>query len=438
MANAPSIQSVRCTVGGPKPSFTVVWTVTGSKSNFTLLVRSTSGQSVAGTANMQQASATWRASEAMSESTVYEILVTQSTGGSSNNSQPVRVLFFQPTDVETKFDGVNLLVNWTPPVGATRPATSTVVLANSAGTQSTTTSNPSSASMVVRADLLNGSDWTVTVTPSSGLAAGPVSDPAPVSQTSSGGGTPALRYAIASEPPQLTTSSGPGPTARALLTLVVSNPGQDAVALAGISVTIPVGTAATDLGDDGQGVATLPPTGWQLTEASSQPAIGLFVFTPLTPTFSLASEGLAFVFQNVAINQQPGTAEVLVRAGLDGVDFASGPSVSLPLSKVPCAWEPVDFVADPCVVEQGGATTLRWAGPAGAIYSLVYVDGSQIVRVPAPGEPPLSASGSYPATSAPPLVLTGDTVFTLTVSKNVGGKTREQQVQRVVSVVPPA
>ncbi|MDC3378849.1 fibronectin type III domain-containing protein [Planctomycetota bacterium] len=170
------ITSVTCTKGGSTPSFKVDLSAQGQYS-VTLEV-----PGVHGTSSVSGDHGTWTASSAMSNSTSYSIQAVMGSGGQGHQSQAVPVLFFPPTNVSAAFDGANLVVSWTPPAGKTQPTSSTVKLVNSNGNQSATTKNANSVSMVVHSSLLDGTGWTVTVTPMRSQATGPRSSQASVTQ----------------------------------------------------------------------------------------------------------------------------------------------------------------------------------------------------------------------------------------------------------------
>ncbi|MEL7428139.1 MAG: hypothetical protein AAFN81_34485, partial [Bacteroidota bacterium] len=294
-----------------------------------------------------------------------------------------------------------------------------------------------------------------------------------------------LTYAIRTTPDPLTAGA-----ADASLTLLATNETDKPIPLEGISISIPVGTEADDLTDLPDQIVADFPEGWKENPPNkSQPGVYKVVFIPAAgsmaqyeestlalpaqkslferlltislrllssllgrsrkvqedqidgslvvaestqPTVSVPANGsLTFVLNKVAVNSNAGTVDLTITEGT-----VRQPTESLPVSKFPANWGSITFSVTPPVLPTAGDVSLKWNGPSGATYMIEYLDPStqKPVSIPRSGQPPLGNSGTYPGSSDPKLNITATTLFTLTVSKVIGGKTFTFQPQQTVTV----
>ena len=220
----------------------------------------------------------------------------------------------------------------------------------------------------------------------------------------------------------------------ATLTVVVSNPKpQTPCTLVGVSITLPIGTNASDISGAKPTRVDAPDEKWHIETNPSEGAIE-YVFTPQAGEVEVGEHGLSFVFA-IKINSEPGTATIKLKEGIKGKPTNTG---TLTVSKFPQRWGQVDFTVSPPNIKAGDKTVLSWLGPAKAVYTLDwFVPGSEEpVHIPAQGKPALSNDGKYPGTTDPPLTLEATTTFTLTVSLTLGTRRYEAQQQKVVTVKP--
>jgi DNA-binding beta-propeller fold protein YncE len=149
---------------------------------------------------------------------------------------------------------------------------------------------------------------------------------------------------------------------------------------------------------------------------------------------------LNFIFNTVAVNQQTGTVEVDVTEGSSGCQPPNCPVQPLYVTKFPNGWGQVSYTATPSppIVPYNSGPTLQWSGPAGATYAIdYYLPQSGIVHVPAPNAPALSNAGVYPGQTDPPLQLTQNTTFYLSVTETINNVSYKDQQQITVTVIPP-
>lgn len=249
-----------------------------------------------------------------------------------------------------------------------------------------------------------------------------------------------LRYAMTTDPFPLQASPSTGTASIAQLTLIATNATGSGITLQAISVTLPVGAGAAKLTNDTSRIGMVPPAGWKLAATNYPSGEVEYIFYPNAGYGTLGSQSsLVFIFNNIPINTQPGTAQIEITEGSSGCQPPNCPSVLLDLTKFPAAWGAVTYFANPLIVAVGGATTLYWSGPAGATYSIEYYDYQQgaIINVPGVGQAPLSNQGQYPAQGQPPLVPAQMTVFTLNVEESIGTQLYRAQQQVVVTVQTP-
>jgi len=244
----------------------------------------------------------------------------------------------------------------------------------------------------------------------------------------------ALRYALTTDPFPLEASPATGAPETATLKVVGSNPDpSDPVTIRSVIIAVPVGPDAAQLTDVNPS-APVAPDGWTLTQTRQGENIVEYVFKPQAGQAQIAGQGLAFVFNDIQTNKQPGVVVVEVTEGSDG------PVTQLVVTKFPNDWGEVFFSADPPIIPFGGTTSLRWSGPADAIYSLqYYTPRTNIVNVPGAGDPPLSNRGRYPAQDGKPLQLLQNTTFYLNVAGVIRGKSYSAQkfVEVTVTGMPP-
>src|SRR5687768_2719860 len=161
-----------------------------------------------------------------------------------------------------------------------------------------------------------------------------------------------LSYAFESTPDPLRANG------KASLTLVVSNSGRQTVSCSTIVVRFPVGTAAKDLIANSDGIETHPPPGWNMTHDG-----GEFTLAPAAGDGAIGADGLAFIFAAISVNDQPGTAGIVVdeKAAPQG-GAAQEDSAVYPIGKFPASFELGELSATPPEVVAPGETTLMWVG----------------------------------------------------------------------------
>ncbi|HST60249.1 MAG TPA: hypothetical protein VLK84_16200 [Longimicrobium sp.] len=208
----------------------------------------------------------------------------------------------------------------------------------------------------------------------------------------------------------------------ATLTLIVSNSGRQVVTVAGITVTLPVGTNAKALTPDASGIQSQVPVGWNASQSG-----GALTLRPETPgAAQVAGGGLSFVFARIQLNAEPGTVAVTID------ETASSPAQPAPqprtavlaLDKFPPQFSLGGLTATPLRVEPGGSATLMWSGSP-ADYALYYDPGS------APVDARVGSAGPYVAAN---LLRPAGVTFTLRVSVSVPGQDLPLLLQRQVHV----
>lgn len=242
---------------------------------------------------------------------------------------------------------------------------------------------------------------------------------------------PLLQYAINSTPTQLEINDP------ASLTIVANNqnpdPGANPVLVKQIAIGIPLGGNANQL-------TLTPPTvtgpaDWSPPALSAQGDLQIYTFTPNAGAGEVGGEGLVFQISAFTANDQFGCATLRVTQ-----DTEQGTQkVHLPVVKAPDGWGTAFLKANPPIIQAGQSTTLSWAGPYGATYTISYLDGyGHTVTLPLEGQPAFAAIGSYPASGEPELVLTQTTTFTLNVSLSLGDQPPLLQTQQANVTVYPA
>jgi len=247
-----------------------------------------------------------------------------------------------------------------------------------------------------------------------------------------------LAYSIITNPFPLQASAPSGsPPNVAQLTIVATNNTVSDVTLQGIIVSIPVGESSTQMTTDAKDIGPVPPTNWVLQQTSYPPGFVQFEFLPSTGYGTLGSNSsLNFIFNNIQVNDQTGAVEIDVTEGSNNCVPPGCPVIKLSITKFPDGWGQVSFWASAPVIPSGSGATVNWSGPSGAKYVLeYYTPQSGIINVPAQGASPLANNGQY--STDPPIVLTSDTEFTLTVKSSIGGQQYQAQNQVRVTVAIP-
>ena len=184
--SAPIITSVQCVTGGTLPVFVLVWQPQQNyQGPFTVLVTDSAGNSIAGnTTAATPTGATWTATAAMNAATntYYAKAAVASQPGTV--SPEVALLFAPDTGITTAFDGITLSVGWTAPASQVPASATKILLTTPAGTQWVASSVSNFGQMEVSANLRkSGGDWSVTLTPQTGISIGPESAAAAVYHT---------------------------------------------------------------------------------------------------------------------------------------------------------------------------------------------------------------------------------------------------------------
>jgi hypothetical protein len=188
-------------------------------------------------------------------------------------------------------------------------------------------------------------------------------------------GSPALSYAVLTDPDPLRASlGGPYDPNLASLTVLVTNNTGDPVPVRNIVFRLPEGTSARDLTPKISGVNSEAPDHWHVTRKE-----GRFTLAPELPEDGLleAGEGLFIELSEIEINDKPGvwSLEIVEETGQ-----AARGSQAIPLTKFPFELYVSDLAAEPLIVEPGGSTMLSWEGSAGATYSLYDGQDTTVVH----------------------------------------------------------
>src|SRR2546421_3833683 len=86
-----------------------------------------------------------------------------------------------------------------------------------------------------------------------------------------------------------------------------------------------------------------------------------------------SQQALSFIFNNVEVNRTPGgPCKVVVTEGSNDCQPPACPTKTIDLTKFPAGWGTVAFWAEPDIIPSDGSTTLKWAGPGGATYTIDY------------------------------------------------------------------
>ncbi len=243
-----------------------------------------------------------------------------------------------------------------------------------------------------------------------------------------------LTYTIITDPFPLQAGA-----ASATLTLVASNETSVAVSLSWLTIKIPVGPMAQQLTSQATVIGPVPPAGWNNQNPQPTPSPGFFIFgflpgssgTASTPPVATIPAGtsILFILNDIQVNNRSGPVEIDITEG-----SAGSPMQPFSVSKFPAGWGNVDFWVNPPDISAGQPTTLNWSGPAGATYTIEYIQKSVVVNIPAQGQPPLGNAGTYPGQGQPPLILDETTIFTLNVNLSTGSQVYNAQLQKAVTV----
>jgi hypothetical protein len=247
--------------------------------------------------------------------------------------------------------------------------------------------------------------------------------------------TTLLRYELTTDPFPLEASPASGSPELATLKVVGSNPDPaNPVTIRSVSITLPVGPEAAQLTNSAPD-GPVAPDDWTLKETKPGEGMVQYVFKPNAGKGQIAGQGLAFIFNNIQPNTQPGVAAITVAEGTE-----DGGSQQLLVTKFPNDWGEVNFIVDPPIIPYNGSTALKWTGPAGATYSIMYyTPRTGIVNIPSAGEQPLANRGRYPPQNGKPLQLVQNTTFYLTVVGLYHGKsyTAQKALPVTVTAMPP-
>ncbi|HEY1485223.1 MAG TPA: hypothetical protein VGF84_03900, partial [Micromonosporaceae bacterium] len=225
-------------------------------------------------------------------------------------------------------------------------------------------------------------------------------------------GNTLLTYALIPNPDPLQVN-GPG-----ILILTVSNSTDRLITASEIVVTVPGGVNAKDLTTQAGTIETQPLDGWTVSNGA-----GAITLTPSAPA-NIGRDGVVFVFDNFAVNGEPGTTTLTIVETASSSGMPAAPrTASLALAKFPAQFSLSDLTTDDLDVPYGGSATLTWAGTAGATYTLEYQ--------PADSGPPVNApvgnAGTYTANQ---LTRSDSVTFTLTASVTVPGQDQPLIAQR--------
>ena len=248
-----------------------------------------------------------------------------------------------------------------------------------------------------------------------------------------------LQYNIISNPFPLQASASSGSPNVAQVTIVVTNNTNSDVELQGMMIQIPIGQNSTQLTNDSTDIGPVPPTNWKNPGVQTPSGFIQYSFLPMEGYGTVcAGQSLNFIFNNIQINNQTGEVEIDVTEGSNNCTPPNCPVKELFITKFPSGWGQVSFWTGAPVIPSGSNATVNWSGPSGATYTIeYYTPQSGIVIVPQQGAPPLANKGQYPASTDPPVILTSDTEFTLTVSETIDGQSYQAQSQIKITVAIP-
>lgn len=249
------------------------------------------------------------------------------------------------------------------------------------------------------------------------------------------GGAALLTYAILTNPDPLQVPQYSGQSSR--LTLDVSNSGSEIVNCASVVVTLPGPSQnAQDLTNSFVGIGvqvpldqnTQQPT-WQVSQSG-----GEFTLTPLTTAASqIGAQGVYFIFDNIEINDQPGTCSISIAETASTSAQPCGTRAAPPilLNKWTAQFSISGPTATPTSVNYNNPTVIKWMVTGSNVTcELLYdPDGKGQITVP------VANIGQYQSNN---LTNPNPVVFTLQVTATVSGQAQPMilQEQVTVSVVP--
>lgn len=174
-----------------------------------------------------------------------------------------------------------------------------------------------------------------------------------------------LQYALWTKPLPLTAGG------KATLTLTISNGSRNEVTCTKIKVTIPVGSNAKDLAASSD-IGYEQVTGWDIV-----PDSGTFTLTPAAGSTVFKDASVSFVFNNIIVNDQPGTATLTIwETAKIGDDTPASRKGTMPVPKFPATFELDGPRVTPDSIASGGTTEVMWQGSGGnATYVLGYDRG---------------------------------------------------------------
>lgn len=243
-----------------------------------------------------------------------------------------------------------------------------------------------------------------------------------------------LTYSYSTSVVPVPASPSGGPDGMINLTVMGTNPSSDPdsnpVDITSIAISIPFGTAASDLTPK-PAAAPSQLNGWTVTrDVDEKKGEVVFTFTPPSSPFSVTDTALAFTFDNLTVNEQPGSASLGV------TENGSTPGKpDLLLTKFPSDWGTVNLTSNPSppILAYGSnELTLSWSGPSTATYTLQFytTQGGSV-------NTPVDPVGTYPGNDDPPIVLTEDTTFYLQVTDNHVNPPASAQAELTATVIPP-
>jgi hypothetical protein len=232
-----------------------------------------------------------------------------------------------------------------------------------------------------------------------------------------------LSYALGVHPDPLQAGQ------RAGLVLVVSNAGDQAITCRGIVLTLPVGTAATDLIDGGSAVDTSPAQGWTVEALG-----GVITFT--APAGGAVIEGAGLIFTaTITLNPQPGTATILLQeTASDDDDPSQVRTASFTVDKFPVEFSLSDLTAVPADaldIAYGQPAYLNWIAKGKDVSCTLHYQPAD-EGAPVSQEVPNTPSVGRFTTHA--LTRRDRVVFTLIARMNISGQDNPVTAQRQLEV----
>jgi DNA-binding beta-propeller fold protein YncE len=236
-----------------------------------------------------------------------------------------------------------------------------------------------------------------------------------------------LKYSFTTTPNPLTVGLADG-----IFLLLADNNTGNSVSLRGISISIKTGTNEEDLTNNPKQINPVAPSGWKMAEPNISPGKYTFVFIPKSgDSITIPAYGsLIFRLEDINISSD-GAAEITITEGSN-----NEPIKNFSVSKFPSGWGKISFSALPPNQVNSVNVTLSWNGPDKANYHIEYLDNStqRMITIPAPGDPCLSNSGSYPGPNDPPITINSTTNFTLIVEAIILGQKYFTEISQEVTV----